>query len=361
MLKTLTTTLLLLIAATTYAQKLQPGFEPDEYATMLRIAAYQVDSQFRRSTPKETEYTRAFRGTEVGMHNKWDLWLSKDKSIMVVNLRGTTSDMDSWLENFYSAMIPATGKLVINKKDINYKLAADPKATVHVGWTIGMCCMAPEIMDKINEYYKLGTKQVIIAGHSQGGALSFLLTSYLHYKQVDGLLPKDLVMKTYCSAAPKPGNLYYAYDFDNITRGGWAFKVVNTADWVPETPVSVQTVNDFNPLNPFIHADAMLGSQKWYVKAYLKHVYKRLSKTTHKAQHTFEKYTGRMAYTQVKKYMPGLEQPHYSSSANFMRAGTPIVLQADADYYKIYPDTGSNIFRHHLFGPYLYLLRKTYK
>ena len=52
----------------------------------------------------------------------------------------------------------------------------------------------------------------------------------------------SLNIKTYCSAAPKPGNLFYAYDFEHITEGGWAFNVVNSADWVPELPSTTQTV-----------------------------------------------------------------------------------------------------------------------
>ena len=344
------------------AQTLAPGFQPEEYAAMLRISALQVDVQFRGDTPKETEYTRIYRGPETGLHNKWDLWLNKNKTIMVISLRGTTSDMDSWLENFYSVMIPATGTLKLDTgKIVAYKLSNDPKAMVHVGWTIGMCSMAPDIMDKVRAYYAQGIKQVIVEGHSQGGALAFLLTSYLHYQQADGNLPADLVMKTYCSAAPKPGNLYYAYDYDFITRGGWAFTVVNSADWVPETPFTVQTITDLNRLNPFTNTGKMLQGQKWYVKAYLHHAYHKLNKGTRKAQRNFMRYTGHMAYKQVKRYLPRLEQPAYTNGNNYMRAGTPIVLQADAEYYQHYPDTGSNIFRHHLFSPYMYLLKKTYK
>lgn len=354
--------LLLLVANSAIAQVLTPGFDADEYEGTLRRACYQVDAQFRGATPKEVRYTREFRGTETGLHNRWDLWINKERTIMVVSLRGTTSDMDSWLENFYSAMIPATGTLVLDSNKIfNYKLAADPKAMVHVGWTIGMGSMAPEVMAKVKEYYDKGIKQLIVEGHSQGGALSCLMTSYLRYKQVDGLLPADLVIKTYASAAPKPGNLYYAYDYDYITRGGWAFTVVNTADWVPETPVSIQTLSDFNKLNPFTHADNQFKGQRRIVRIALKHVYRRLTKTPRKAQRTYEKYVGRMAYKQVKRYMHRLKQPVYSRSANYMRAGIPIVLQPDSTYYKKFPDEGNNIFRHHLFEPYYYLVAHIYR
>lgn len=345
-----------------YAQALKPGFDALEYEGTLRRSCYQVDPQFRGSTPKEKQYVRVFRGKEVGLHNRWDLWLNRDSTVMIVNLRGTTSDMDSWLENFYSAMIPATGSLKLDSNyTFNYKLASDPKAMVHVGWTIGLGSLAPEVMQKIREYYGKGIRQLVIEGHSQGGALSCLMTSYLRYQQMDGNLPADLVMKTYASAAPKAGNLYYAYDYDFITRGGWAFTVVNTADWVPETPVSIQTLADFNKLNPFANTSAQLKGQKRVVRTALGYVYKRLTKTPHKAQRTYEKYVGRMTYKQVKRYMPNLVQPRYSKSANYMRAGQQIILRPDEEYYKRFPDEGDNIFRHHIFEPYYYLVEKLYK
>ncbi|MBC7554578.1 MAG: lipase family protein [Taibaiella sp.] len=344
------------------AQPLLAGFNSGEYRAMLRISALQVDVQFRAETPSETEYTRVYRSPEVGLHNKWDMWLNKSRNTMVINLRGTTSNTDSWLENFYSAMVPATGSLKLDTGyTFNYKLSNDPKAAVHIGWLIGVGSLVPDIVSKINEYYAKGIKQVIIEGHSQGGALSFLLTSYLHYQVEAGNIPADIIFKTYCSAAPKPGNLYYAYDFDYITRGGWAFNVVNTADWVPETPVSIQTPDDFNKINPFSNTGSMMKGQKKAVKLALKYVYKRLDKTSRKAQRKQEKYLGRMAYRQVKKYMPNLERPQYVHTGNYAKAGTPIVLQPDADYYKKYPDSGSNVFRHHLFGPYYYLVNKIYK
>ena len=344
------------------AQTLLPGFDPDEYAAMLRISASQVDVQFRGQTPKEVAYTRVYRSKEVGLHNKWDMWMNKDNTIMTISLRGTTSDKDSWLENFYSAMVPATGSMRLDSNYVfHYKMANDPKAMVHAGWTIGVGSLAPDVMLKIKEQYAKGIRQIIIEGHSQGGALSYLMTSYLRYQQMDGNLPKDMIIKTYCSAAPKPGNLYYAYDFDYITRGGWAFNVVNSADWVPETPVSIQTIDDFNKINPFANSKQQLKGQKGIVRLALKHVTRRLTKTPRKARKNYERYVGKMAYKQVKAYLPYLEKPKLPGSANYMRAGIPIVLQADAEYYTKFPDSGNNVFRHHLFEPYYYLLKKTYK
>ena len=254
-------------AVSANAQTLKPGFDADEYIHVLDRCSAQVDPEFKGKTlPKETHYERVYRSKETGLHNKWELWLSKDKTVMAINLRGTTSDIDSWIENFYSAMIPATGSIKLSDTNtIHYKFAEDPKAMVHVGWTIGACSMLPGIEEKIRQYYALGTKQIIIEGHSQGAALAFLVSSCLHYEVKEGHLPKDLVMKTYCSAAPKPGNLYYAYDFDFINRGGWALTIINAADWVPETPFSMQTVRDVNPTNPFTHVKETARKQKLFI------------------------------------------------------------------------------------------------
>ncbi len=342
-------------------QVLKPGFDADEYTDVLLRCAGGVNFFLRGDIPKELNYKSVYSSPEMGMHNKYQIWLSNDKSVMAINLRGTTGDIDSWIENFYSAMIPATGTLKLSSKyTFNYKFANDPKAMVHVGWAIGVASLLPDILDKIQLFYRQGTKQIIVEGHSQGGALAFLLSSYLHYQVADGKLPSDLVIKTYCSAAPKPGNLYYAYDFDFINKGGWAFTVVNAADWVPEMPVTIQTKNDVN-LNPFGMTRRKFKNQKFFVRLYLSHIYNQLDHSTRKAQRKYEKYLGRKIYKQVKKYVPEYEQPLYTGCSNYMRAGNPVVLEPDAEYYKLFPDTGANIFRNHLFKPYLYLVKKEYK
>ena len=149
------------------------------------------------------------------------------------------------MENFYAGMVTANGTIQIaeNEKFI-YKLANDHRAGVHAGWLTGLASLAPDIIEKINANYAAGIKEYILMGHSQGGAIAYLLDSYIHYDTL-GLLPDDIIVKTYNSAAPKPGNLYYSYDYDYINIGGWALHVVNTVDWVPQTPISVQVLDDF--------------------------------------------------------------------------------------------------------------------
>ena len=197
-------------------------------------------------------------------------------------------------------------------------------------------------------------------GHSQGGALAFLVTSYLHYLADSGGLPAGISFKTYCSAAPKPGNMYYAHDFDFITRNGHAFTIVNTADWVPETPFTVQTISDFNSGNPFSDISSLLGSQKAVVRWYLKSMYNKMNKSTKKAQKRLDKYLGHKVYSQVKKELPQFREPAYANTANYMRAGVPIVLQPDEEYKLTFPDDPKKTFMHHAFKPYEMMIKKYY-
>jgi len=346
-----------------FAQGLTPGFDKQEYLELLSIVSSQADTlkpgPNYLAPPKG--YERIYQSPEVGLKNRWDFWLSHDRQTMVISIRGTVNNAESWLENFYCGMVSANGALKLNDSTtFVYRLAKDPKATVHVGWTIGLAYMAPDIVSRVKEQYEEhNVKNIRIIGHSQGGALAFLLTSYLKYQIEDGALPTDLHIKTYCSAAPKPGNLFYAYDYDFITRGGWAFNIVNAVDWVPETPFSLQTLEDFNQLNPFENMEQVLNKQKpFYVKWYLKHAFGKLDKSTKKARKNFEKYLGKALFKQVKKTLPQLQEPTYAHSLNYMRAGVPIVLQPDENYYKLYPDTGKNIFMHHALKPYAYLVER---
>lgn len=89
-------------------------------------------------------------------------------------MRGTTEKPESWLANFYAAMVPAKGEIKLNDTEIfRYQLATNPKAAVHIGWLLGMAYLSKEIAPKIDSLCKTGIKEFLIMGHSQGGAISF--------------------------------------------------------------------------------------------------------------------------------------------------------------------------------------------
>ena len=337
---------------------LHPGFDKQEYIDVLKLSAQFMDSTFKYRPPAPEGHSHLRRGKVTGLDNCWDLW-KRDDGVVIVSLRGTTRKSISWMENFYAAMVKAEGSIQIEKDfQFNYKLSENPRAAIHVGWLIGMACLSREILPAIDSSCKAGVRDFIVTGHSQGGALSYLLTSWLMSLKKDGRLPSDMVIKTYCSAAPKPGNLYYAYDFEKMMEGGWAFNVINSADWVPEMPVSVQTVNDYNVTNPFMVMDDALKMTKFKTRVAIKYVYRRMAKPTFKAQRKFEKYLGRMVSGFVVKELPGYVAPEYVKSTYYVRTGQQIVLLATDDYYVRFPDNRENVFIHHMFEPYLYLADK---
>ncbi len=357
--------LLLLLVPTciTGQTKLTPVFDVDEYLAGLSLAFYSsgISDSIQRLT-KTDPFEKVFRSDEKGFLNRWTLYKRND-NIGWIDTRGTVNVLPSWLGNFYAAMVPATGSIDLNDSTVfTYKLATDPKAMVHIGWLVGLGYLGPEIVKHINkEYQENATKDFVLFGHSQGAAITFLLRSYLYYQQQDGKIPKEINFKTYCSAAPKPGNMYYAYDFDYITRGGWAYTIVNTSDWVPEVPFSIQTLTDFNTVNPFVDAKTVLKKQKFLVRLAGTSIYNKLDRSTRKAQKRFTKYLGNLVYKQSKNILPQLKEPVYAKGNNYMRAGSPVILMGDDEYHRLFPDDRSNVFVHHMFKPYNYLVRKIYK
>jgi hypothetical protein len=353
---------LLCVAATTFSQSLQPGFNGKEYTDMLKIAFQRYDSSIiNPKIPAPENYRVVYRSPELGLMNRWNMWYRSDNRLAVISLRGTVNELPSWLENFYAAMIPATGVLQLNDSStFAYQLAGDTKAMVHVGWLVGLASLAPTIVEQVKTAYKAGIREFIIAGHIQGGALSFLTRSYLYYLTQKGILPGDIVYKTYCSAAPKPGNTFYAYDFDFITRNGWAFTVVNAADWVPETPFSVQRLSDFNPVNPFANIHSTLKKQSFFGRLYLRSAYNKMNRHTRRAQQGFKKYLGKATYKLVRKNLARLKEPAYADANNYQRAGTPVILLPDNGYYQRFPNDPSRIFIHHSFAAYETLAEQYY-
>lgn len=355
--------ILLPICTKTLAQaKLQPGFDAKEYASLLSLAFYGngIPDSNERKTGKDI-YTRQYTSPEVGLKNQWSLYLRND-NVAVIDIRGTVGDMLSWTANFYAAMIPASGTLQLNDStSFRYRLSADTLAAVHVGWTVALASMAPDIVAKIKEVYARGIRDICLIGHSQGGAITFLLRSYLHYLQEESALPRDILFKTYCSAAPKPGNMHYAYDFDYITRGGWAYTVVNRSDWVPETPYTIQRIQDMNAFNPLIHTKELLKKQSFLVRLVGGIFYGKANRKPRKAQQMYTHYLGKTLYKRVvKNGVPGLKEPEYVPSSNYMRAGNPIILMPDEEYRLLFKENGKDYFVHHQFAPYYFLIKKQY-
>ncbi|GAB3252775.1 hypothetical protein GCM10027347_12110 [Larkinella harenae] len=354
-----------LLSQTVFSQNLKPGFDKAEYIETLKINQRTHIAVNRWadsvSLPPPQDFRFVYRSPRVAFDNIWDLWVHTTKPVALIAVQGSIPTGASFLANLYAAMIPAKGELHLTKETtFKYTLSNDPHAAVHVGWLVAMAYLSGSIEHKIDSCYKAGIKEFILTGHSQGGGITFLLNSYLENRKAENRLPADIRFKTYCSAGPKPGNLFYAYDYENRTKGGWAYNVVNTADWVPDVPFSVQTVDDFTPVNPFRGAKAMIKKQKFPKNMALKYVYKQMSKPSLKAQRNYQRFLGKMMSKSVHKQLPDFSIPTYYSSNYYVRTGNTIVLKPTADYLQKYSNDPSNpnIWQHHFPSQYLYLIEK---
>ena len=353
-------TLLILINLNIYAQHLKPGFDKDEFIELLNIGAHTTtNKKYYDSFKLADKYSLLYQSAQIGLDNLWQLYISTD-SVAVISIRGTTATSLSFLTNFYAAMVPAKGTLNLDKDfSFTYNLSDNVQSAVHTGFLISTAYLARDIIPKIDSLYNnMGIREFIIAGHSQGGAITYLLTSHFENLKTTGQLPKDIRFKTCTSASPKPGNLFYAYDYENLTYGGWAYNVVNTADWVPEAPFTVQKINDYNFKNPFKNAKSLIRKQKFPANIVLRYVYGRLTTPSFKAQKNYEKFLGKMISKKIKKSLPEFIPPTYFKSSNYVRTGTTIILYADSSFYKAFPENKNDIWQYHTQKSYLYLANK---
>ena len=338
--------------------KFNSGFDKNEFIELLKVSSRQGDSLYNPNFPAPQFFEKIYRSNVMGLANRWDLWLS-DESTAVISIRGTTMETASWLENFYAAMVPAKGQLKLSNDFVfDYNLCDDEKAAVHTGWLIATAFLSKDILPKLDSLSTVGVKQFYIMGHSQGGAIAYLLTAHFLNLQKEKKISDQLKFKTYCSAAPKPGNLHFAYAYENMTQGGWSYTVVNSADWVPEAPFSIQTTMDFNPANPFANAKKAIKKASFFKRIAMNYFYNSLDKPTKKANKRYQKQLGKTLGMFIKKSLPEYETPTFFNSNNYVRTGDNIVLFADSNYYNLFPIDKEKIWTHHAFEPYMYLCEK---
>lgn len=347
---------LTIVVPATAQKRIQPGFDKEEYTEMLRMASSFASDSFSmaRKIEEPIHFRHAYRSPVMGLENCWDLWISGD-TVAAISIRGSVAKPLSWMANFYAGMVPAQGTMTLGDT-IAYKLTDNPGAAVHAGWLTSCLFLYADILPRIDSCHRVGIKDFIITGHSQGGAISYLMTALLRQKQIDGVIPADIQMKTYCSAAPKPGNTQFAYEYEDMTRGGWAFNVISSVDWVPETPLSVQTLKDFVPNNPFSEAKKMIRQQKMGTRIKYNFLYSQLDKPTSRSERRLEKYLGKSIGKMVEAQVKNFNQPEYFKSACYMRTGNTIILKPDAHYFNLFPSITDDKFKHHMFDAYKLLI-----
>ena len=242
----------LLFGIQAYAQ-FNIGVNKNEATAMMRLSYYpfitekEGDSLMNAELPN---YKIIKTVDSVAMDNAWSVIKFEDKGI--VSFRGTTTKSLSWLENFYSAMIPAKGVMTLpSGKIANYTFSEDERAGIQTGWSLAIIMVSPVIIDKIKRLNHEGIFNIYITGHSQGGALALLFRAFLEHIP-ESILSSKNSYKTYAFAAPKPGNRFFSYDYNKFSNKNLSSHTfLNPFDWVPLTPFTVQSPNNTVEANPF--------------------------------------------------------------------------------------------------------------
>lgn len=342
------------------ARKFSAGFDAKECDELLALnVAFLDTTKADNFNGFQSGYKFLYRSQNIGLDNAWDLWVREDSTIVIL-LRGTTANPKSILADFYCAMMPAKGQVrLANNKNITYHLADDERAAVHAGFLIGFSYLSDDIAPKLDSLYKNGYYNYLIAGHSQGGSLCYLISSWMLHLKKSERYPL-LQIKTYASAPPKVGNMYFAYDYDNLTRDGWAFSIVNSGDPVPEMPFTTQQVDiDMNEPNPILDMIKRFDNLPFFKRIMLKRAFRKMIKYSSKSSQSYQKYLGGYAGGVMNSMLPGLQLPEAVNTTYFVRPGTPITLLVNNQYFD-YFKVNDGVYYHHGITPYRFLLRQYY-
>ncbi len=347
---------ILLLSNSIFSQhQIQPGYVNTEYIELMKVNAHTVNPFPKLKIEAPSQFQRLYSAANWGLDNAWELWIN-DQQTAVISVRGSTQKIESWLLNFYAAMVPAQGSIPFYNNDtFHYSFTDNPNAAVHVGWLMAVAWMEKDVLSKIDSLQKTGINGFYIVGHSQGGAIATLLTAHLLSLQQKGKINNQIQFKTYCSAAPKAGNLHFSYAYTQLCKKGWEYNVVNADDWVPEMPFSIQSFQDFNTVNPFKNANKLIKRLPFPQNLAIKYVYTKLNNPTKKAKKNYNKILGKRVYRMVNKYNNSFVNQTNNYSTNYMPVGTVVLLIGDTLYHQKYPSNDSNIFIHHSHSAYIYM------
>lgn len=336
-----------------------PGFDAGECEEILHLNFAFHDTVRSSKFPGFLNgYRLLYRTPSVGLDNSSDIWLREDSTVVIL-LRGTTSSPASILADFYCAMVPARGTIRLSgERTFDYRLATDPRAAVHAGFLIGFAFLADDIRPHIDALYESGYRRFLVGGHSQGGALCYYISAWLMQSRANGDYP-DIKVKTYASAPPKMGNVYFAYDYDNAARAQWSFSIVNSSDPIPEMPLTTQQVDiDMNEPNPILNLMKRFDDLPLLKRIVVKRAFNRMKNRAQRSSEAYQKYLGNYVGEFIFQSLPEVELPGSVPTTYFVRPGVPIILSANDAYRDFYRD--APLYFHHGLDPYRFLLRQYY-
>ncbi len=292
--------------------------------------------------------------------NRWQLWRNQEGQL-VVAVRGTVTTAGSVIEDLLAVMIPASGSIGFDGLEVDYKLAADSQAGVHLGFALGTFILLLDGFKGIAaKLIEQGTgKEVYITGHSQGASVATLVRSFLEYH----LQWLDNSYRTYVFAQAKAGNDHYGYDFEFLTANNrTGFRLYNTLDWVPQAPLTLEWLSDLNEPNPLDVLRETVGKlggllEKGVEEVADKVAGKLIEKWQPAIDHLGEVLKGQTALKPkpAKVESTGVQLPKLLKTLNYYSCGSPISLPGSTTDPP--PVSGDTFWQHHA-GQYYLLLER---
>lgn len=264
------------------------------------------------------EYKLIYASADMGMDNKFQVFAKDD--LGVICFRGSTDDRKSWLENFYSSMIPAKGKINIKGEDFNYNFSEDTSAAVHAGYSLGLAYMNSEIITQIKTLNSRNIYRIILTGHSQGGALSLLTRAHL-----ESLLGNDIsinnVFKVYTYANPMVGNDSFCKDYNRrFAAQQMSFSMINPKDAIPKMPLEYVEGKLFDRKN----LDVFFKPEGFDTGLLAKTL---LMRPLGRASNTTMKYLSKQIDRQIDRELGQITMPDYVDGINYHQVDNKLIIE----------------------------------
>tara|TARA_R110002049_G_scaffold107088_4_gene254730 strand:+ start:131 stop:1300 length:1170 start_codon:yes stop_codon:yes gene_type:complete len=233
-------TIIFLLQTIVLFGQLKPGFNVNEAkSTIAMCNSFNFVKQFNSANSIIPEgFNLSYTSDVMSMDNKFEIY--ENGNIGIINYRGSTNKVISWVENCYSAMIPASGTITIDGEQSEYTFSNEQEAAVHAGYGLTIVVLSKTLKEQISALNSKGIYNIIITGHSQGGALATLTRAYLENLPNRALSSKN-TFKTYAYAQPMSGNKEFAIDYNNrFSEKGTSYSIINPNDPVPYMPFNYE-------------------------------------------------------------------------------------------------------------------------
>ena len=218
--------------------QLQKGFDPQEAKEMIMICNSYTYLHLYRDDEEMIPigFSKTYASPSLGMDNAFQIYTHGN--VGAINFRGSTANKFSWLANMYSEMLPVEGQIKVKDILFDYKMGQDTASSIHSGYTLALAFLHQDLLKQIKVLNERGIYDILITGHSQGGALAVLTRAYLANLKPEVLDPKNK-FKVYAFAMPMVGNSSFINEYNKaFSIPEMSFGMVNPEDIVPSMPLS---------------------------------------------------------------------------------------------------------------------------